>query len=95
MKIIIAAATFVALLAAHSAAEAGNIVNKDAQQYKIDLMCGGATTHTAIPGNATQEDNLETGCTVKLINKNGKPKASINLRRGGDVIIQKGRLSEA
>ena len=70
---------------------AGDLVNKDAAKYDLEVSCGaGGTTHTSISGNTTQSGRAGKGCTIKI--KGGD---SIKASGNKDVIIKNGKLSES
>src|SRR5262249_4848824 len=45
---------------------AGDLVNKDATKYDLEVSCrAGGTTLTSISGNTTQSGRAGKGCTIK------------------------------
>jgi len=71
------------------AAAAGDIVNKDPKAYKVDITCDGATTHTTIGANTTEQDAVSKGCSLKL---NGG--STYTVQGDKNVVIQGGRARE-
>ena len=72
-----------------TAAAAGDIVNKDTKTYKVDITCDGATSHTTIGPNTTQQDVVSKGCLLKL---NGG--GAYTVQGDKNVVIQSGKARE-
>jgi hypothetical protein len=71
-------------------AAAGNLINKDTKSYDVDVTCDGATTHTTLAPNATQEDGVSKACIVKI-----KGGATHTVKDDSNVTIKGGKLSES
>ena len=82
--------TAAALLLGSGSAWAGNLTNKDAKSYDVDVTCDGATTHATLGPNTVQEDVVNKACVVKI-----KGGASHTLKADKNLTIKDGKLSEA